>query len=300
VLVVVVPVQVPALLVLARAVRGRRVRDAGRPGRAGPTVAVLAHNVVPHEPHPGDRALVRRILRAADAVVVHSAAMADQVRAIAGSGTRVAVTDLPPHLPGGVPERVPGQVRRHDGGGPVRVLCLGMVRDYKGIDLLLEAAREVPGVEVTVAGEQWGAPGERVRALAAEPGLAGRVRLRAGYVPGAEVPALLAAHDVLALPYRSATASQNVLLAHAHGLPVLATRVGTFEQQVRDGVDGLLVPPGDVAALADALRRLREPGRLAALQSGVPAVDLDGPWTAYVATLAGAAGRPRRHRVAAG
>jgi glycosyltransferase involved in cell wall biosynthesis len=103
---------------------------------------------------------------------------------------------------------------------------------------------------------------------------------------------LLAAHDVLALPYRHGTASQNVLLGHAHGLPVLATTAGTFAADVTDGVDGLLVPPDDAAALAGALRTLREPGALERLRHGVPDVDVRAPWQAYVAALTGA-GRTR-------
>lgn len=293
VVVLVVPAQVPALLTTIRAVRGRGVGR--RPGRADPAgrprVVLLVHNVLPHETHPGDRRLVRLALRAVDDVLVHSDAMAAQAREIGGEGLRVAVADLPPHLPGGGPEagvRAANErlaQRRRAAGDPLRVLCLGMVRPYKGVDLLLEAVRDVPGVEVTVAGEQWGAAGARVRALAAEPGLAGRVHLRSGYLPGVDVPGMLAGHDVLALPYRSATASQNVLLAHAHGLPVLATRVGTFGSQIADGVDGVLVEPDSVAALAAGLRRLVEPGAAGALQAAVPAVDLDGPWDAYVTAL---------------
>ncbi len=167
----------------------------------------------------------------------------------------------------------------------MRVLALGMVRDYKGYDILLEAARDVPGVSVTVAGEQWGEAGERVRRLAADPALAGRVRIRAGYVPGMEVPALLADHDVLALPYRHATASQNVFLAHAHGLPVLATTVGTFPGEVRDGIDGLLVPPDDVPALTSALTRLTVPGMIQTLRAGLPDLDVEAPWAEYVKAL---------------
>jgi glycosyltransferase involved in cell wall biosynthesis len=173
---------------------------------------------------------------------------------------------------------------------PLRVLALGIVRRYKGFDLLLEAARQVPGVHVTVAGEQWGEAGEELRAVAATPELAGRVTLVPGYVPAAGVPALLARHDVLALPYRHATASQNVLLGHAHGLPVLATDAGTFGGQVTDDVDGLVVPPDDAAALAGALRRLREPGTLDRLRRGVPDIDTHAPWRAYVAALTGVPG----------
>jgi hypothetical protein len=94
------------------------------------------------------------------------------------------------------------------------------------------------------------------------------------------------------LPYRSATASQNVALGHAYGMPVLASRVGTFPAQIRDGVDGLLVPPGDQQALSEALRRLATPGVLESLRAGVPAVDARGPWRDYVAALT--QGSPRR------
>jgi glycosyltransferase involved in cell wall biosynthesis len=104
-------------------------------------------------------------------------------------------------------------------------------------------------------------------------------------VPGPSLAPLLAQHDVLALPYRSATASQNAQLAFAHGLPVLATRTGTFPADVRDGEDGLLVEPDDVPALSAAVRRLSEPEELQRLRAGVRTPDLDTPWQAYLSAL---------------
>jgi len=292
VVVFVIPAQVPALLALVRSIRAGAGRGpaaaGGGAGARAPRVVVLAHNVVPHEQHPGGEWLTSRLLAAADTVLVHSAALAEQ--AVAHGAGSVLVADLPPHLPGGVPELAParGEGQGPDDGrapGPTRVLALGMVREYKGFDLLLEAAAQVPDVEVTVAGEQWGRAGERLRAVAADPRLAGRVRLEDGYVPGERVAALAAAHDVLALPYRHGTASQNVLLARAHRMPVLVSTAGTLADTVTDGVDGLVVPPGDVAALATALRELARPERLAALRAAVPPVDLDGPWRRYLETL---------------
>lgn len=275
VLAFVTPVQVPSLLALADAAGA----GSGRPGT--PRLVVVAHNVVPHEPLPGGAALVRTLLRRADAVVVHAPALAEE--ALAHGARSVLVADLPPHLPGGLPASVPASTPDPD--GLVRVLALGIVRPYKGVDVLLEAAAAVPAVRVTVAGEQWGEAGDAVRRLAADPRLAGRVDVRDGYVPAGDLPALLGAHDVLALTYRDATASQNVLLAHAYGLPVLASAVGTFPEQVRDGVDGLIVPPSDVDATAAALRRLTEPGTLDGLRSAVPPVDEDGAWDGYLKVL---------------
>jgi glycosyltransferase involved in cell wall biosynthesis len=261
----VIPPVIPAHLALLRA--------AG----SGPRSIVLAHNVLPHEGRPGDRQLMQALMRRVDAVLVHSAEQAVLARELGAA--RVSVAALPPHLPGGSPtERAP-----YD--GPPRLLALGMVREYKGVDLLLRALQQVPGVTLTVAGELWGASGTAVRELADDPRVRGRVRVQAGYVPADRLAELLAGHDVLALTYRSATASQNALLGQVHGLPVLASDVGTFGSQVRDGVDGLLVPPGDEQALVAALRRLSDPAQLRRLQENVHTPDLSSPWAHYVGTL---------------
>jgi glycosyltransferase involved in cell wall biosynthesis len=92
--------------------------------------------------------------------------------------------------------------------------------------------------------------------------------------------------DALVLPYRAGTASQNVLLAHAMGVPVIATRAGTLGSQVHDGVDGVLAEPNDVPELTSALRRFYAPGMPARLRAGVPAVDIESSWTGYVEVLA--------------
>ena len=268
-LVHVVPAVVPAHLVLLRAL-----------GSDVP-VTVIAHNVLPHEPHAGAERLVRALLTRADAVLVHSPEQAELARSLGAREVREAA--LPPHLPGGPP------VAREPYDGPLRLLALGMVRDYKGTDLLIEALRAVPEARLTVAGELWGAAGERVRELAAEPELAGRVALRSGYVPAPALAGLLAEHDVLALPYRSATSSQNAQLGFAHGMPVLATRTGTFAADVNDEVDGLLVEPDDVPALAAAVRRMADPRTLDRMRAAVHAPDLDTPWQHYLSALLGSA-----------
>ncbi|GAB3066109.1 hypothetical protein GCM10027080_02300 [Pedococcus soli] len=277
----VIPAVVPAHLALLRAAgAGRRgvgaALTAGR-GSGGPRTVVIAHNVLPHESHLGDRELMQQLFERVDAVLVHSdeqARLAYELHA-----PRVSVTDLPPHLPGGAPVERPA----HEGAP--RLLALGMVRDYKGVDLLMEALAKVPGPTLTVAGEMWGSSGERVRELARDPRLRGRVEVHGGYVPADRLAPLLASHDVLALTYRSATASQNALLGRHHGLAVLASDVGTFGSQVRDGVDGLLVPAGDEDALVKALERLSEPGYADELRARVRPPDLSGPWANYLGTL---------------
>ena len=154
----VIPPVVPAHLALLRAA-GVRVRGRGR-DRATTCCRTRAH--------PGDRQLMHALLDRVDAVLVHSAEQAGLAADLGAA--RVSVADLPPHLPGGVARRA----RADD--GPPRLLALGMVREYKGVDVLLRALRQVPGVTLTVAGELWGTSGTTVRQLAAEPDLRDRVR----------------------------------------------------------------------------------------------------------------------------
>ncbi len=270
VLVFVTSVQAPAYLVMARALAG------------GPRVVALCHNVLPHERRFFDRPLTRAVLRRAHGVLVHSPAQGELARSL--TRAPVAVAPLPPHLPAvGGPGTGARGLRR-------RLLFFGMVRPYKGVDVLVRALAQVPDVALTVAGEFWGGV-EPYRRLVEELGLAGRVTLRPGYVPAEEIPHLFAEADALVLPYRSGTATQNVWLAHEYGRPVIATRAGTLGGQVRDGVDGLLCQPDDVAGLAAALRRFYEPGVAEKLRAGIPAVAADQAWQEYVAALEGLAER---------
>lgn len=264
-------------------------QHAGLPDLPGPPVPVpvlaLCHNVLPHERRAVDEPLVRAVLRRVSGVLVHTAAQADLARTLTPAPVRVA--EMAPHLWSSPTRRTarPDQgaaVAERTDGPRRNLLFFGLVRPYKGLDVLLRAlARGPADVRLTVAGEFWGGP-DAVTGLVGKLGLGARVTLRPGYVDAADVPALFAAADALVLPYRSGTASQNVDLAHLHGVPVVATTVGTLATSVHDGVDGLLVPPDDVAALAAALRRLYEPGVLAGLRAKVVPPDAAAAWDRYL------------------
>jgi glycosyltransferase involved in cell wall biosynthesis len=265
-------VQAPALWAIAR-LAGRHAN-----------VVVICANAVPHESRPGDRPLAALLMRAADAVVVHTTA---EREALAGLTDRpVAVAALPPHLPNGA--RQAGQV----GSPPLRrLLFFGKVRHYKGVDILLRALARVEDVHLAIVGEFYQNESE-VRALIDRLGLADRVQVHPRYLPAERIPELFAGVDALVLPYRTATASQLVALAHWHGLPTVVTRVGNFPDVVRAGVDGLVCTPGDVDDLERALRDLYEPGLLASLRAAVRPAESDGVWQAYLRTLHALAGMP--------
>lgn len=138
------------------------------------------------------------------------------------------------------------------------VLCFGTLTRYKGIESLLDAFREVrasvPDARLVLAGAvSADLDIESVTALA---GAVGNVDLSPGYVDPDDVPALLRRARVVVTPYLRASQSGVIHLAYSYGRPVITTDVGDLADSVEDGVTGLVVPPGDVSALARAITRL--------------------------------------------
>jgi len=267
----VTPVQAPAYRVML-----------GRLRRARPETVVICHNVLPHERRAADKALVSSLLRSADRVLTHSSEQADLVRTL--TRRPVTVAALAAHMPSAfTPTARPAGVQH-------RLLFFGLVRPYKGLDVLLRALAEgPPEVRLRVAGEFWGGS-EATRALVAELGLEDRVELRPGYVAAEEVGELFVDVDALVLPYRTATGSQGVDLAFRFGVPVIATRAGALPDKITDGVDGLLANAGDVASLAGALRAFYVEGRPEELRANVRATDPAEEWRRYLDAVVGRAG----------
>lgn len=142
------------------------------------------------------------------------------------------------------------------------VLFFGRIRPYKGLDLLLSAAERVasecPDFRLVVAGS--GATADDLFP-AGKPDWAD---LRLGHIPDNEVAGLFDEARAAVLPYRQASQSGVTSTAFGLGCPVLVADVGGLADGVVDGANGLIVPPDDLAALTDALRRIVVDDRLAA------------------------------------
>ena len=177
--------------------------------------------------------------------------------------------------------------------GPT-VLFHGFLDPSKGLDDLIEAvavvARSDPAVRLVIAGEvsphlSEGPEAflERLRAHLDRVGLRERARLT-GYLDAEALGRELGGADIVVLPYTMRFShGGSAVLSQVSGLgrPLIATRISRFSDELEDGENALLVPPGDPAALAASIRRLRtEPGLGARLGRAVRALADRRGWDA--------------------
>jgi glycosyltransferase involved in cell wall biosynthesis len=231
------------------------VLPAGPP--SGPPRVLTAHDVIPREPRPGQIAATRRLLHRMDAVVVHSEHGAGRLRdelGLPAERIRVIPHGAFDHYARIEGRPLPDEFARVE--GPV-ILCFGLLRPYKGIDVLLEAFREVEGAELWIVGMPR-MPIEPLRELAAR--VPGTVRFVPRFVGDDELPAYFRRADVVVLPYREIDQSGVLYTALAFGKPLVLSRVGGFTEVGERHGAARLVPPGDATALAGALDDLvRDP-----------------------------------------
>ncbi len=149
---------------------------------------------------------------------------------------------------------VPALYQASRGGGG-HVVFVGRLDPVKGVPLLLEAFAKIrarhPGARLTVAGD--GRSKERLMARARDLGL--EVAFP-GYLDEGQVAALLASADMLVLPSFAEGLPVVLMEALAAAVPVIATQIAGVPELVENGVSGLIVPPGDEEALAEAIDRL--------------------------------------------
>jgi glycosyltransferase involved in cell wall biosynthesis len=248
-------------------------------------VILQCHNVGDKEPAAWKRALTNLVLRRADVLVVHAESEAADA-AQRAPGRSIVKTFLPVHELGGlIPTRA--EAREILGiAGPNIALFFGHVRPFKGLDIALRAwAARKTNATLLVAGEAWWKTDDDSRQLALDLGLQ-NVRFDFRFIPDAEIAVWFAAADVVLAPYRIEAQSGVALTAFHFGRPVIATRVGGLPEIIEDGVNGLLVPPEDPAALATAIDRFFNECDREAMERAAAASAERYSWPEYAALFA--------------
>jgi glycosyltransferase involved in cell wall biosynthesis len=194
----------------------------------------------PLEPFwPDVLALMRR-------VIVHSTHAVAAIERLGVPRKRIAVVRHPVfESKNGAVDAPPGDT----------LLFFGLLREYKGLDVLVRALPEVPEARLVVAGDPVD-PVEPVREVARAQGVEDRIEWRLGFRPEDEVTQLMRDAALVVLPYRQLDSSGVLATALGHGRPAVVSDVGSLGELVREFGAGDVVPAGDPAALAGSLRRL--------------------------------------------
>jgi glycosyltransferase involved in cell wall biosynthesis len=215
-----------------------------------------------------------RLIRSADAVIAHTRSTAERLE---GLGVGPGLLHLVPHGILHAPPAAAGANvanTRPVADGPLCLLQFGKIKAYKGVDVLIEAlGRLEPETRRRIRVRVVGAPyidHEPLLRRTEELGLSEVIEFRLGFVPDQEMMSCFAEADAMVFPYRQIDASGVLMAAVAHGLPVIASRVGDFAELLEDGLAALLVEPADPEALAAAIATLaHSPERLLAMRTAM-------------------------------
>ena len=218
-------------------------------------VISIIDNIIPHEKRPGDRVLAKYWVNSVDGFIVMAKAVEEELKQFT---TSKPIIYNPHPLYDNFGEIIPKQKARERLGLEPEgkyILFFGFIRDYKGLDILLDAMADERikklGVKLIVAGEFYtsGTPYlEQIKALKIQDS----VLLHTDFIPDSKVGLYFSSADVVVQPYKTATQSGVTQICYHFEKPVITTNVGGLPEIVKDGRTGFIVNP-EPKEIADAV-----------------------------------------------
>lgn len=249
---------------------GTILRRAKKNGRT--RVLCVVDNIIPHEHRPGDKQFTNYFIGAVDAFVTMSKDVLKDVKTF----TTKPAFFTPHPIYDSYLEAVSKDAacaRLQLDPSKKYILFFGFIREYKGLDWLLQAMADPriinAGIELIAAGEYYNKDVEAANnAIIAQHGLQSRVHLVTDFIPNSEVRYYFSAADLVVQPYKHATQSGITQIAFHFEKPMVVTNVGGLAEVVPDGKVGFVAEP-DVTAIADAILRFYEPGSIPDLKQNI-------------------------------
>lgn len=213
----------------------------------------IIHNSGSHDGSPADKKLSSVFLNSLDECITLSNIVSQRVSELA---PELKCTTLFHPLYDHYPQRISKSTAVESLGLRPEiptVLFFGLIRPYKGLDVLIEAASIVKqDVQFLVAGESY-EPWSKYEKLIVDSGIAEKFTVLGKFIPDSELSTIFSASDVLVLPYKNATQSGVTATALHYDLPIIASRIGDLPDSITENLTGLLVPPSDSKSLAMAI-----------------------------------------------
>ncbi|HZL10961.1 MAG TPA: glycosyltransferase [Prolixibacteraceae bacterium] len=250
-------------------------------------VICLADNVVPHEHNPGDRLLTNYFIQRIDGLI----AMSQSVLKDGKTFRNNLPQGFCPHpIFDTYGERLPFELAKQKlklDTNTKYLLFFGFIRDYKGLDLLINAfaderLRKFP-VKLLVAGEYYSSP-EPYLKLIKENNLEEWIELRTDFITDEEVNLYFSAADMVVQPYKSATQSGVTQIGYHFNKPMLVTNVGGLSEIIPDGKIGYVVEP-ESSRIADALFDFYEHERMSEFEANIVDEKKKFSWSNMVQTF---------------
>ena len=224
--------------------------------RHGVKTITIVHNAIPHEPKFFDKPLTRWFFKKNDLLVSMCNPVTADIRTLVPDAT---IVQHPHPIYDHFGARIPAaEAKQQLGLDPNlrTLLFFGLIRDYKGLDLLIDAMPLLgPEYQLVIAGESYGSF-EKYDTQIAASGCADRIHVFNRYIDDDEVPRFFSAADVCVLPYKSATQSGITAIAMHFETPLVATPVGGLAETIEGPGIGLMTRDISAAALADTIRQL--------------------------------------------
>lgn len=258
---------------------GKVARMASRNGKT--KVVSILDNIIPHEHRPGDRLFGKYFTRSVHGFVAMSDSVLEDLSQFDIVKPRVFCRH--PLYDNFGPKTARDEALKFLGLDPEQryMLFFGLIRDYKGLDLMLKAYADSHfrkmNVKLIVAGEFYSGS-EKYFELEKELGLEGMVVWKSDFVPDSEVRYYFGAADIIVQPYKSATQSGVTQIAYHFEKPMLVTNVGGLAEIVPDGKVGYVVNP-DEHQIADALVDFFENKRQDQFNDGILAEKKQYAWS---------------------
>jgi len=228
---------------------------AGLLEKGGIKIIAILHNVIPHEKRTGDISLTKYFFKKCDGFVILNKASEKDLLDIKPNAKYI----IHPHpLYDHYGNKMDKAEARKKLNIPIDrkvLLFFGFIRDYKGLDMLIEAMKELSDdYLLIIAGEVYGSF-NKYDAMIDKLSLRNKIKDEIRYIPESEIPVFFSASDVCVLPYKSATQSGIAGIAYHFELPVIVTKVGGLAEMVEENKTGLIVNEANPQNLSSVLKK---------------------------------------------
>lgn len=247
-------------------------------------IAIL-HNVIPHEKRFYDQASNRYFLNNHDGFVVLSESVEKDLLSLKPDAQFLRIPHPNYNHFGDKWIRKEAQAKLKIDSEKKTLLFFGIIRDYKGLDLLLNAFSKLDAsYQLLIAGECYGSF-DKYQQLIDLSGAKERIFVFNQYISDQEVPVFFSAADVCILPYKSATQSGITAIAHHFCLPLIATDVGGLKESIQHDKNGLIIPFPDKNLLFEAIELYFKKSKMEPFSHQLALENKENSWSSFAAKL---------------